>query len=318
MAEVWFEQKAGRLARSTRDGYRSSLDQIHIPRFGGRKIASIDADVYATLVRDLEREGLHAVDPKRPKRPLSPASIERYMVPLQQVLAFAARRSLIPSDPLQNLTRDDRPAQADSEPAHEWSDEEVGALVTASEELAARPESRYDYSVLIKTAVYTGLRQSELLGLRWEAVDLDDAVLHVRQQWARSRELTAPKTKAGVRRVPLAPHVVTMLRKHKLASKFSTDGDYVFASKTGKPLEHRNVSRRGFEAARDKAGLNPSLSLHDLRHAFASMAAHRGVPVDVLSATMGHGDIAVTLKVYTHLFNRRRAEDAFRAAMGGA
>jgi integrase len=248
---------------------------------------------------------------------LAPASIDRYLVPLQQVIAFAARRSLIPSDPLQNLTRDDRPQPVDSEPAHEWSDEEVEALVAASEDLAAKPESRYDYSCLIKTAVYTGLRQSELLGLQWRCVDLDAAVLVVEQQWARSREVTAPKTRAGTRRVPLAPHVVTMLRKHKLASPFSTETDYVFASKTSKPLGHRNVSRRGFEAARDAAGLDPSLSFHDMRHAFASMAAHRNVPLTVLSEVLGHADTNVTQRVYMHLYNRAKAEDAFRAAMGG-
>jgi integrase len=248
VAETWFEQKADRLAASSRDGYRFALDRVLLPRFRDWRIAAVDADAYAKLVRDLEREGLHAIDATHRKRPLQPASIERYLVPLQQqTVAFAARRGLIPSDPLQNLTRGDRPQPVDSEPAHEWSDEEVVALVTASEELAAKPESRYDYSTLIKTAVYTGLRQSELLGLQWRCVDLDDAVLVVEQQWARSREVTAPKTKAGTRRVPLAPHVVAMLRRHKLASKFSTETDYVFASKTGRPLGHRNVSRRGLE-----------------------------------------------------------------------
>jgi integrase len=193
-------------------------------------------DAYAKLVRDLEREGLQAVDPKWAKHPLSPATITAYLRPLQGVLGFAARRGLIPADPCKSLTADDRPQQTDDEHPHEWSDEEVEALVVASQELAARPESRYDYSPLIKAALYTGLRQSELLGLRWDAVDLDGAALHVRQQWARSRELTAPKTKAGVRRVPLAPHVVTMLRKHKRASKFSQDGDHVFAAQTPRLL----------------------------------------------------------------------------------
>jgi integrase len=60
------------------------------------------------------------------------------------------------------------------------------------------------------------------------------------------------------------------------------------------------------------------LTFHDLRHAFASLAAHRGVPIQVLSDVLGHRDISVTQKVYLHLYGREQAEDAFRKAMGGA
>jgi integrase len=60
------------------------------------------------------------------------------------------------------------------------------------------------------------------------------------------------------------------------------------------------------------AGLSEELRFHDLRYAFASMAAAKGVPINVLSAAMGHADIGVTLKTYTHLYDRAKAEDAFR------
>lgn len=80
-------------------------------------------------------------------------------------------------------------------------------------------------------------------------------------------------------------------------------------------MSHRNVQRRGFEPARDEAGLKPTLTFHSLRHAFASIAASRGVPVTVLSEIMGHSDVGVTQRVYVHLYDRAKAEDAFRAAM---
>jgi integrase len=89
----------------------------------------------------------------------------------------------------------------------------------------------------------------------------------------------------------------------------------VFASRQGTPLRHRNVQRRGFQAARDKAGLPEHLTFHSLRHAFASYAAHRGVPINVLSDVMGHSTMGVTQRVYVHLYDREQAEDAFRAAM---
>ena len=94
--------------------------------------------------------------------------------------------------------------------------------------------------------------------------------------------------------MPLAPEDVRELRRLKLASKFSQDESFVFSSRTGTALGHRNVQRRGFEAARDAAELPEHLTFHSLRHAFASLAAHRRVPVNVLSEVMGHSNVGVT------------------------
>jgi len=317
VAELWYSQKADRLAASSSGAYRFALDRIHLPRFNSWKIAAVDADAYAKLVRDLEREGLHAIDPTQPKRPLSPATIQRYMVPLRQVVAFAARRGLIGHDPLKNLTRDDRPRQADSEPPHEWTDQEITALITAAEQLAAQPEARASYVPLLTVAVFTGLRQSELLGLQWSDIDFEQRVLTVERQWLRCREFGPPKSAAGRRRVPLADNVIAVLRQQKaeaFAAGRAKSDDLVFCSRRGTALSHRNVVR-AFERVRDHAGLDATLSFHSTRHAFASLCAHRGIDIGTLSTFMGHRDVSVTLRVYTHLFNRQRVEDTFRALM---
>jgi integrase len=188
----------------------------------------------------------------------------------------------------------------------------------ASEEIARRRESQYDYSPLIRAAIRFGLRLGELLGLQWQDIDFEARVLHVRRQYTRVRELSAPKTAKALRRVPLSSEDVAFLRRHKLASRFSRDEDFVFPSLAGGPLGHRNVQRRGFEPARDLAELPKEVTFHDLRHAFASIAAHRGVPVNVLSEVMGHSHVGVTQRVYVHLYGRQAAEDAFREAMSGA
>jgi integrase len=73
----------------------------------------------------------------------------------------------------------------------------------------------------------------------------------------------------------------------------------------------------GFEAARDAAELPEHLTYHSLRHAFASLAAHRRVPVNVLSEVMGHSNVGGTQRVYMHLYNREQVEDDFRKAMAG-
>jgi hypothetical protein len=96
-AEQWYASKH-RLRAWTKRAYRDALDNVLIPRFGSWKLAAIDADSIARLIRDLEREGLHAVDPERPVRPLSASSIENYLKPLSGTLGLAVRRGLIASN----------------------------------------------------------------------------------------------------------------------------------------------------------------------------------------------------------------------------
>lgn len=150
VAEQWFAAKAPKLRQRTRDYYRQALDLVLLPRFGQMRVAAIDADAIATLTRDLQTVGLHAVDPGRSVRPLGRSSTENYLKPLQQSLAFAARRGWIPVSPFSIMTADDRPTRdADRAPAHEWTSEELATLLDASRRLAGKPESRYDYSSLL-------------------------------------------------------------------------------------------------------------------------------------------------------------------------
>lgn len=160
--------------------------------------------------------------------------------------------------------------------------------------------------LLLETAIRTGLRLGELLGLQWRDIDLKNDVLHVRRQWTRDGTYSEPKTQAAIRQVPLAPEMVKMLAEHKLASDYSGDEEPVFASSSGRPFSHRHVAQRGFEAA---AKGQPRITFHDLRHAFASIMIERGLSSTVLAHVMGHRDATTTERKYVHLFNRRRTDD---------
>jgi integrase len=182
---------------------------------------------------------------------------------------------------------------------HVWSDAEIEALIHAAEQL--------------RTALFIGLRLGEQLGLQWQDVDLHEGVLHVRRQHTRLGQYAAPKTKAAVRRIPLSEEMTRELAALKLRSRHSAHGDPVFAARNGKPLKHRNATRRAFEAAAKKAGID-GVTFHSMRHAFASRMIDRGISSTVLAALMGHESSTITERRYVHLFDRQRTDEAVRRA----
>jgi integrase len=100
----------------------------------------------------------------------------------------------------------------------------------------------------------------------------------------------------------------------KLRSRHSSDDDPVFVSRNGKPLKHRNATRRGFELAAEKAGID-GVTFHSMRHAFASRMIDRGISSTVLAALMGHESSTITERRYIHLFDRQRTDEVVRLAM---
>lgn len=312
IAERYWEAKSPRLRATTKKEYRRALDKRLLPRFGSRKIGTIVVDDVAGLIRDLDAQGL------------KPSTIQAYLTPLHGVMAYAVRKKLMSVNPCSQLTDDDRPhGPDDAAPAkmHEWSDAEMRNLVAAAESIARQPEARYDYAPLIKTALSTCLRQSELLGLTWRDVAWArdpktrkyKGEINVRRQWTRERQYTLPKTRKGVRRVPIAHDLVTYLRDYKVRCKHSQDESPVFASKEGTPLQHRNTSARGFEPAAAKAGIE-CVSFHSMRHAYASRMIANGCTPAELAAVMGHASISITEKTYIHWFNRQQTDDRIREA----
>jgi len=307
VAEQWFESKR-KIRTGTRKRYRGSLDRVLLPKFGKMKVGAVTVDHIAKLIRDLEKGGA------------APSTIANHMKPLSGTLAFAVRRKLISANPYDALVADDRPARREKVEAHEWNDSEIAALIEAGEQMARQPEARADYSMLIRTALYTGLRQGELLGLTWADVDLQEGALHVRRQWLRDAgsgtpAYGPPKTQAGVRRVPLSADMVKRLKEWKLKSRYSGDAAPVFAGRDGRPLGHRNSSRRGFEKARDLAEIEGGVTFHDMRDAFASRMIARGVEPVTLAKVMGHENARITLDRYVHLYDRQRSDDRIRDAM---
>lgn len=181
------------------------------------------------------------------------------------------------------------------------------------------------------TATMTGLRASELRGLKWDDIDFAKAELHVRQRADRYKKIDVPKSEAGERTIPLPPTMVAELREWKLACPKGALG-LVFPTSTGKVESHTNMVNRGLVPAQVAAGVctvakdadgnvvvdsrgepvrqAKYTGLHVLRHFFASWCINRKddrgleLPAKVVQERLGHASITMTMDTYGHLFPR--------------
>jgi integrase len=171
------------------------------------------------------------------------------------------------------------------------------------------------------TAMTSGLRQGELLGLRWEDVDLDGGLIHVRQQLQRidGRQcLRDVKTEKSRRTVEIPPMTVAGLklhRRHQLEERLAAgegwhDWGLVFMTPIGTPLEPSGVLKR-FKRRLEEAGL-PRQRFHDLRHLFACLLLLRNTHPKVVQEMLGHTQISTTMDIYSHVLPtmRRAAADS--------
>ena len=182
------------------------------------------------------------------------------------------------------------------------------------------------YHPLFHLDVYTGLRRSELLGLRWKAVDLDMATVSVVQIMHHLRDgrtiFQEPKTAKGRRLVSLPPSAVLALRAHRerqeaerasLGLRFSPE-DLVFCHPDGSPFLPDTVTH-AFRKIADRVGLR-GVRLHDLRHTHASLMLRQNVHPKVVQERLGHATISTTLDIYSHVMPGIQEEAALRFEAG--
>jgi integrase len=161
-------------------------------------------------------------------------------------------------------------------------------------------------------ALTTGMRQGELLGLKWQDIDLDAGGLQVRRTIGRVRNRgfieSEPKSAKGRRQIVLAAAAVDALRRHwdrqfterLAAGALPGTESLVFCNGLGRPIEPQNLLYRSFRRLLTRAGL-PPMRFHDLRHSAASLLLSMGVHPKVVQELLGHSQISLTLDTYSHV-----------------
>lgn len=259
---------------STIEDYRSMLRRHFAPFFRGRPLDSIDADQVVEYMRIKRAEGLTS------------KTIRNHIMFLHGVFVHAIKRGWAATNPVAAV---DRPVgRGFASDVRFLTNEELNALIRSvpTDDLGALERTLY------LVAGMTGLRQGELIALRWRDVDWTAGVVRVRRSISRGR-LGTPKSRYSSRAVPMADAVGRALDQHHRQTAFTGDDDLVFAHpQTGRPYDPSKMRRR-FKQALRQAGLR-DLRFHDLRHTFGTHMAMAGAPLRALQEWMGHRDYATT------------------------
>ncbi len=176
------------------------------------------------------------------------------------------------------------------------------------------------YEALFVLAVLTGMREGEILGLRWRDVDLDEGLIHVRHSLQRIDgyfQLVEPKSAKSRRTIAIGAIVIEALRRHRKSQAEERlkmgpsweDRDLVFSNELGKPVEVSNLTQRHFRLLLEQAVL-PRIRFHDLRHTAATIMLAAHGDVKVVSETLGHSQSAFTMDRYQHVARNMQSEAA--------
>jgi len=280
-------------SQRTLDGYQSIIETHLIPALGHIQL------------KHLHPQAIQSYYGKACER-LSSRTIHHHHRVLFQSLKYAVRQGYLGRNPCEFVD----PPSPKGRAMRTLTSREV-------EVLFENAQDNYYYPV-IYTAVSTGLRQAELLGLRWRDIDLDMLSISVSQVLYKRRgivQFREPKTAHSRRRVSMTPKLALFLREYRaererlyreLGKELTLDG-LVFASVEGRPIDPGVLSHAFGRIAR-QAGLG-GVRFHDLRHTFASLMLLRGAKPKVISEALGHSSVAFTMDTYSHIIEGMQ-EDA--------
>lgn len=324
-AEVAFRQLREQAKAQPARANRKTLAQvgealIRAKRAAGRKPSTLEAYDYwlrvhivpcfgAMVVNRIDREDVRRFGAELEAKGLAPKSRANALGMLHSLIEFALYEGWASGE--NAVKRVAKPAIANEDVDVRFLDaEEVEALLRAIPDDALGRVER----VMYLTAAMTGMRQGELLALRWRDVDWRALRVRVRRNWVRG-EFGTPKSKRSSRAVPLADRLAAELERLYQDSPRQGDDDLVFAHPaTGKPIDRSKLLKR-FKAALKRAEVR-EVRFHDLRHTFGTRMAAAGVPMRTLQEWMGHRDFATTLIYADYAPSEREAtwvQQAFAA-----
>jgi integrase len=285
--EYWLRIIETTVRPRTLEQYQQVARQYIIPVLGSIKL------------KDLRPDQIQAMYNAYLDRGMSRRNVIMVHAVLHRAFVHALKQGLVSRNPVDAVTR---PKLQHTE-MHTLDDKQVRTLLLAVQGTI--------WDAFYYVEITTGLRQGEILGLKWNDLDWHTKQLHVQRQVQRihgqGMVYSEPKTKAGRRVIVLGQTTIEKLRKHvelqqlerEVAGLRWKDNDLIFPTSIGTPVEPTNLLKR-YKALLDQCGL-PDIRFHDLRHTAATLMLQQGVHPKVVQERLGHSEIGMTLNTYSHV-----------------
>ncbi len=261
--------------KSTFDSY-AAIFRLHlIPFFGNLNLRRISgAHIQAFIAEKVSKSGL------------SPKSVVNVLVPMKELFKHAVLWGYMRHNPAFAIKR----PRVEQEEMDFLKPEEITLFLSH-----VRPA----YHALFLTAILTGMRRGELLGLKWGDIDWRSSHISVRRSLYRGT-FVSPKSKRSVRRVIMSVTLKAYLEQHRLLAPKS-ELELVFCTEEGRPIDPDNMVKREFWTALERAGIR-RIRFHDLRHTFATLLIANGENIKFVQYQLGHASATTTLDRYGHVF----------------
>ena len=295
--DEWFEAYAKVKVRpSSHQTYKGYIENHIKPNIGDIPIEKLTSLQLQKFYRLLLTEGrIPRIESEKQPRGLSAKTVRNINQAISSAMDMAVRHKLILTNPTEGCEL----PKVEHREMKTLPAERLGAFLREAKESGVYELYYMDLA--------TGLRRGELLGLKWEDVDLQNGIIHVRRQVARVdgevKELPL-KTKNSYRNISISQDAVAMLTEMEA----HRSSDYVFPSSTGGPISPDSVNNMLHRVLK-RAGL-PSIRFHDLRHTFATLALQNGVDIKTVSGMLGHFSAGFTLDTYAHVTTSAQKEAA--------
>ena len=306
--DVWFENYAKVKVRpSSHQTYRGYIDNHIKPNIGKIPLGKLSSLALQKFYNKLLSSGrVERIERKKQSKGLRPKTVRNLHQIIASAMKLAKEQKLIATDPTDGCAL----------PKVEHREMKTLPVEQLTSFLREAKESGVFELYYVELA--TGLRRGELLGLKWEDLDLERGDLRVKRQIARinGEVVEAPlKTKNTYRTLPLAKDTVDVLDQQK---KKVGASPWVFPGPTGGPMSPDSVLHMLHRVLK-RAGL-PKVRFHDLRHTFATLALQNGVDVKTVSGMLGHYSAGFTLDTYAHVTTsaQRQAVEAIEHVLSGS
>ena len=297
--DTWAKEYLINIKILTKENYLHQISKHLKPGIGHVKLASLNTIMIQRLYNSFQNE-----------KGLSPKTIKNIHGVLHMALTQAVDNGYIRKNP------------SDACKLPKINKSEIVALEPEQVSTLLQQAQGDSYNNLFITALFTGMRQSELIGLSWDCVNMETGVITIKQQLqCKDGEYFMSTPKNGKPRVIVpAPLVIEALRQEKArqdawrlaaGDAWSNPHNLVFTDSLGKNLVRRTVVKH-FKAITHRSGIDETFRFHDLRHSYAVASLQAGDDIKTIQANLGHATAAFTLQVYAHVNESMRQESSAR------